>query len=262
MFVPRLFAVSLLALGALAQNSKTPLRIAAASDLTAVMQRLGPAFEKQYGVPVTISLGSSGNFFAQIQNGAPFDLFLSADKSYPEKLEQAGFTEPGTLVSYARGQLVLWISKKANPNLPAGRQALNGDLDALAGPSVKKIAIANPEHAPYGRAAVVALEHYKVYEKLKPKIVLGENISQTAQFAQSGNAEAAFLALSLALTVPMQQAGAYLLLPQDSYPPLDQAGVVLRSSSSKATARDFLEFLTSAQAQAIFRESGFEVAKR
>src|SRR5262249_34569697 len=162
-----------------------------------------------------VSLGSSGNFFAQIQNGAPFDVFLSADKSYPDKLEQAGKTD-GAVTPYARGHLVLWVPNHSSLRFPSKDQMLDGNLDILAGSSVRKIAIANPDHAPYGRAAVAALTHFGLYEQLKPKIVMGENISQTAQFAQSGNADVALISLSLAATGSLQNDGRWVLLPENS----------------------------------------------
>ena len=239
------------------------LKIAAASDLSAAMTKLAPAFEKQTGIHVSVSLGSSGNFFAQIQNGAPFDVFLSADKSYPEKLEQAGQAEPGTLTSYARGALVIWVSKKSGLGLSFGdNRMLTDDLSRLAGSGVVKIAIANPEHAPYGRAAVAALEHYKIYDPVKSKLVLGENISQTAQFLQSGNVDVGFLALSIAKSPEMESKGRWLLLPESSYPLIEQAGVVVRSSKNKEQARRFLEFLVSPDAQLILAESGFKPPKK
>jgi molybdate transport system substrate-binding protein len=235
------------------------IRIAAAADLSAAMQKLAPAFEKQTGIHVSVSLGSSGNFFAQIQNGAPFDVFLSADKSYPEKLEQAGLTEPGTLKLYARGKLVLWWPNSVHIQIAAsGQPPMAGGLDALQGPDVRKIAIANPEHAPYGRAAVAALQSYGVYDQVKSKLVLGENISQTAQFAQSGNADAAFIALSLALSDVMKKSGHYIALRSDSYPPINQAAVVVRSSKQKEPARRFVDFLVSEDGQRVLHDFGFE----
>jgi molybdate transport system substrate-binding protein len=239
------------------------LKVAAASDLTAAMQKLAPAFEKQSGIHVSVSLGSSGNFFAQIQNGAPFDVFLSADKSYPEKLLQAGQAEPESLTPYARGRLVLWTAKSTGLHFPSkDGKMLDGRLDFLKRPEVHKIAIANPEHAPYGRAAVAAMEHFKIYDQIKPKLVLGENISQTAQFAQSGSVEVGFVGLSGALSPAMAASGEYLLLPDDSYPPIEQAAVVVASSRNKEQARRFLKFLMSAEGQAILKELGFEAAKQ
>lgn len=235
------------------------LKVAAAADLSSVMPSLAAAFEKQTGTHVSVSLGSSGNFFAQIQNGAPFDVFLSADRSYPEKLQQAGLTVTGTLVSYARGKLVLWTPNNSHLHFAADKHGtLTGDLKGLLTPDVRRIAIANPDHAPYGRAAVAVLQHYGIYYQLRPKLIRGENISQTAQFAQSGNADAAFIAYSIALTEPMKKQGHVLLLPKESYPPLDQAAVVLKSSANKASAERFVEFLHSPEAEAILRQFGFE----
>lgn len=262
-----LLAPLFLVAGAAPQNSiaaeqNRDLKVAAAADLSAAMDKLGPAFEKQSGVHVSVSLGSSGNFFAQIQNGAPFDAFLSADKGYPEKLEQAGKTEGGPM-PYARGRLVIWLPRRLGLQLPAkGNQVLEGNLDFLAGPNVRKIAIANPDHAPYGRAAVAALSHFGVYEQVKAKIVLGENVSQTAQFAQSGNADVALIALSQAASGALQRDGRWLLLPEESYPPIEQAAVVLKSSQNKLQARRFLEFLISPEGQSILRDFGFGAPAR
>jgi len=253
----------LLALCLVLSGTAQDLKVAAAADLSSVMPSLSAEFEKQTGAHVSVSLGSSGNFFAQIQNGAPFDVFLSADRSYPEKLQQAGLTEPGTLVNYARGKLVLWIPNNSALHLAAEKKrALAGDPKGLLASEVRRIAIANPDHAPYGRAAVAVLQHYGIYDRLRPKLIRGENISQTAQFAESGNADAAFIAYSIALTEPMKKHGRSLQLPQESYPPLDQAAVVPKSSANKAQARRFLEFLRSAEAQAILSQFGFEAPKQ
>jgi molybdate transport system substrate-binding protein len=233
------------------------LKVAAASDLSAAMEQLAPAFEKKTGIRASVSLGSSGNFFAQIQNGAPFDAFLSADRSYPEKLEKAGQAEPGSVIAYARGKLVLWLPNSSHLQLGSQDRQLE-TLSMLRERAVRKIAIANPEHAPYGRAAVAALQHFQVYDQVKDKLVLGENISQTAQFAQSGNADVAFLALSIAQSAPMEQAGRWLSLPDASYPAIEQAGAIISSSTHKPEARLFLDFLCSAEAQVILHKFGFE----
>lgn len=254
---------ALVLLVALSGARAQEIKVAAAADLTEAMKKLAPAFEKQTGIHVSVSMGSSGNFFAQIQNGAPFDVFLSADKSYPEKLQQAGLAEPNTLTPYARGRLVLWTAKKSGIHLPAkDGKILSGNLEMLAGTEVHKIAIANPEHAPYGRAAVAVLEHFKIYDQVKPKLVMGENISQTAQFAQSGNAEVGLLSLSLALSESLAGSGDYVLLPDDSYPPIEQAGIVVASSKNKEQAQRFLKFSMSAEGQAILKHLGFEAAKQ
>jgi molybdate transport system substrate-binding protein len=250
----RLAVVLCLLAGATGQE----LKIAAASDLSTAIQRLVPLFEGRSGTRVSVSLGSSGNFFAQIQNGAPFDVFLSADKSYPEKLEQAGVAEAGTLTPYARGRLVIWMPKSSSLRFEVKEgNILSGGLEALLRPEVRRIAIANPGHAPYGRAAVAALEHYKIYGRIKSKLVLGENISQTAQFAQSGNADLGWIALSLAVAGPMAESGRYVLLPEESYPAIEQAGIVVRASKNKPAAKRFLQFLLSAEGQAVLHDLGF-----
>jgi len=231
--------------------SAQELKIAAASDLNGPMQKVAATFTKQTGVQLKFSFGSSGNFFAEIRNGAPFDVFLSADRSYPETLDQSGKTDDAP-ATYALGKLVLWVSNRVPGNLSSK------NLDFLNSAGVHKIAIANPDHAPYGRAAVAAMVHFKVYDQVKSKLVMGENISQTAQFAQSGNAEVALIALSLALTDSMKKSGRYVIVPTESYPPLYQAAVVLRSSQYKQQAHRFVEFLRSPAGQKIMLEYGFE----
>ncbi|HEY6253505.1 MAG TPA: molybdate ABC transporter substrate-binding protein [Candidatus Angelobacter sp.] len=247
----RKLTVLSLALILVAGISAQELKIAAASDLTAAMQKIAAAFTRQTGVQVKFSFGSSGNFFAEIRNGAPFDVFLSADRSYPDTLDQSGRADQGTTI-YAKGKLVLWTSNGSTVDLSAE------ELRALTGPKVSKVAIANPEHAPYGRAAVAAMVHFKVYDQVKPKLVLGENVSQAAQFAQSGNADVAIIALSLALSDTMKKTGRYALVALDSYPPLEQAAMVLHSSQYKKDAHRFVDFLLSPAAQKILGEYGFE----
>src|ERR1700676_43355 len=170
------------------------IRVDAAADLQFALDDLTAQYTKQSGKKVDVSYGSSGNFFAQIQNGAPFDVFFSADIEYPRKLEGAGLAEPGTLYEYAVGRIVIWMPDNANVDL--------ADLGwkALLQPSVERIAIANSEHAPYGRAAVAALQSAGIYEQVRRRLVYGENISQAAQFVSSGNAQAGIIALSLAVS--------------------------------------------------------------
>lgn len=232
--------------------SSQEISIAAASDLQFVFKEVAGRFEKQSGASVKLSFGSSGNFFSQIQNGAPFDLFFSADIEYPQKLESLGFTEPGTLYQYARGKIVLWVPNESPIDINQG-------LKALLNSGVKKVAIANPAHAPYGRAAVAAMKSAGVYDGVAPKIVFGENISQAANFVASGNADAGIIALSLALSPNMKSKGRYLLIPVDSYPPLDQAGVVLKSSSNKKMAACFIEYLRQPETVELMEQYGFEL---
>jgi len=227
------------------------IRVAAAADLKFAMTEMASQFEKQTGNSVRVTFGSSGNFFSQIQNGAPFDIFFSADIEYPRKLEVAGLAEPGTLFEYALGRLVIWTPVDSKLDVAKlGWQIL---LDA----SVQKIAIANPEHAPYGRAAVAALEKAGIYESVKSKLVYGENISQAAQFIQSGNAQAGIIAMSLAIS-PAMKNGKRWEITKELYPSIVQAAIVLRGAKNKDKARAFLEFTKSAAGRAILAGYGFE----
>src|SRR6266853_577159 len=205
-----------------------PLRIAAASDLQPVLPALIAQFEREAAEHIDVSFGSSGNFYAQLQNGAPFDLFFSADIDYPKRLESSGLTAPGTLIEYATGRIALWTRTDSGLDLGRG-------FAILSDPRVRRIAIANPEHAPYGRAAVAALRHEHLEEQLRPRLVLGENISQAAQFVQSGNADVGIVALSLALAPAMKEKGSYVEVPAADYPAIVQAAVILQSSRNKET---------------------------
>jgi molybdate transport system substrate-binding protein len=226
------------------------ITIAAASDLNFAFKELVVEYEKTTGNHVKLSLGSSGNFYAQIQNGAPFDLYFSADIGYPRKLEEAGLTVSGSLYRYAVGRIVLWAGT-------ASRLDVSKGLDVLRDPGIKKIAIANPKHAPYGRAAVAAMESFKVYESVKDKLILGENISQAAQFIESGACDIGVIALSLAMAPAMSGKGVYWEIPVEAYPPLEQGAVILKQSKNQEAARRFLEFLQGSQGQDIMRRYGF-----
>lgn len=230
------------------------ITVAAAADLQFAFQDVAARFQKDSGHTVKLIFGSSGNFFTQIQNGAPFDLFFSADIEYPKELEAAGLAEVGTIYPYAAGKIVLWVANESKLDLARGLQGL---LD----PSIKKIAIANPAHAPYGRAAVAAMQNEKLYDKLAAKFVLGENISQAASFAVSGAADAGIVALSLASAPTMKEKGRYVEIPGDEYPPIEQAAVVLKASRKKDAARQFITFLKNPQMQKLLRSYGFAVPK-
>src|SRR5215813_13475098 len=181
-------------LAAVPRSYAQEIRVAAAADLQFALDELATRYRSQTGVRIATTYGSSGGFFMHIQNGAPFDVFLSADVEYPRKLEASGFAETGSLRQFATGRIVLWM----RPDLPIDLVQIG--WKALIDPGVKKIAIANPEHAPYGRAAVAALHQAGIFDQVRPKFVYGENISQAAQFVESGNAEAGIIALSLALS--------------------------------------------------------------
>jgi molybdate transport system substrate-binding protein len=228
------------------------ITVAAASDLQFVMDGLAKQFHKETGKTVRPIYGSSGNFFQQLQNGAPFDMFFSANLDYPKQLEVAGITEPGTSYPYARGRIVIWVPTTSKLDLASG-------LQALLNPSIEKIAIANPQHAPYGQAAVAAMKKENLYEKIKDKFVFGENISQTASFVISGSADVGIIALSLALAPNMRDKGRYAEIPIDDYPPLEQACVIMKSSLRKDVARAFLNFVKTPAAVNLFRNSGFTV---
>ena len=243
-------AFLLLVLRPSGQAAADEITVAAAADLTFVFPEITDKFQKETGDTVKASFGSSGNFFAQIQNGAPFDLFFSADIGYPKKLQDAGLVEPDTFYEYAVGRLVLWVPSASSLDLKKG-------LAVLADPSVHKIAIANPEHAPYGRVAVTALKHENIYDQVSSKFVMGENISQAAQFVRSGNADIGLLALSLALAPSLKEKGRYELVPTPDYPPIEQAAVILKSSQKKEAAKKFLAFIKRPAIVGLMRNYGF-----
>jgi molybdate transport system substrate-binding protein len=246
------FIISVLFARSEAQAQAKEIRIAAAADLKFALGELSEKFETQTGTKVKVTYGSSGNFFSQLQNGAPFDLFFSADIEYPRKLEAAGLTEPGTLYEYAVGRIVIWAA--ADSKVDVSKLGWKALLDAR----VEKIAIANPEHAPYGRAAVAALQKAGIYESVKAKLVYGENISQAAQFVQSGNAQAGIVAKSLAVA-PAMQNGKRWEIPTEMHPPLEQGAVILKDAKNKDAARDFLEFVKSESGRSVLVKYGLEI---
>ncbi len=226
------------------------ITIAAASDLNFAFREIATEYEKASGNQVRLTLGSSGNFYAQIQNGAPFDLYFSADIAYPRKLEEAGLTVPGSLYQYAVGRIVLWIGYESRIDVTKG-------FEALREPTIKKIAIANPKHAPYGRVAVAAMEYFKVYDQVKDKLILGENISQAAQFIESGACDAGIIALSLALAPAMKDVGQYWEIPAFAHPLLEQGAVILKQSKNAEAAKQFLEFIKGPHGQEVMKRYGF-----
>ncbi|MEO8373195.1 MAG: molybdate ABC transporter substrate-binding protein [Candidatus Solibacter sp.] len=215
------------------------LKIAAASDLNFALREIAPKFP---GAQLDIAYGSSGNFYTQITNGAPYDLLLSADLDYPRKLAAAHIGLADSLFTYGAGRIVVWV--------PAA-SALD-PATALRSPDVKHLAIANPQHAPYGRAAEAALRTLGLYDSMKPKLVLGENISQTLQFVESGAADAGIVALSLALAPAAK--GRYWEIPIDAYPRLEQGGIILKDS---AAGREFRAFLTAGDGRQTLMRFGF-----
>lgn len=228
------------------------ITVAAASDLSIALKEIGDSYEKKAGVKVNFSFGASGALTQQIQNGAPFDLFFSADMDYPRQLIAAGEADGATLYQYAVGRLVLWVPEGSPLDVE------HKDMSVLLDPSVKKIAIANPQHAPYGRAAVAALKHDGVYDRVADRLVLGENVSQAAQFVESGNAQAGFVALAHAVAPGMGGKGKYWEVPAEDYPPLLQGVVVLSHSQHKREAAQFLEYVKTKESADLFQKYGFK----
>jgi molybdate transport system substrate-binding protein len=236
-----------------AQRAPGELTLAAASDLRYALEEVVASFRRAHpGVDVSVSYGSSGNFYSQLLNGAPFDLFLSADIAYPRQLADRGLVVSGSLFGYARGRLVVWVPATS------GLDVETLGLKALEVDSIRHVAIANPEHAPYGRAAESAMRSAGVLERVGPKLVLGENISQTLQFVQSGSADVGIVALSLALAPPVVGAGRYWIVPSEAHPPIEQGGAIMRTTTNPAGAEAFRRFLTGGEALAILQRFGFE----
>jgi molybdate transport system substrate-binding protein len=224
--------------------------IAAAADLHFALEEVSREFRAAHpDVDLAIAYGSSGNFYAQIRNQAPFDILLSADVEYPRKLVQDGIGTRDSLFVYAVGRIVVWVPA-ASPLDPA---------TALRAASVRHVAIANPQHAPYGRAAEAALHSLGVYDSVVGKLVLGENVAQTLEFVQSGAADVGIVALSLALAPPVRGQGRYWEVPPEAYPKIEQGGLILKDSKA---AREFRSFLLAADGRRILKEYGFSVPEK
>jgi molybdate transport system substrate-binding protein len=235
-------------------SAQTPLRVAAAADLEPVLPPLLEQFRRATGIRAEATFQASAVLATQIENGAPFDLFLSADLSYPKRLIDAGLADAAgtpdstSPIVYARGTLVLW-ARKGSPLPPPS-------LDLLRDPGLKRLAIANPDRAPYGRAAVAALTSLKLYDALKPRLVTAENIAQAAQFVDSGNADAGLISLTSALTPRLAASGSYFVIPHSLYPPIEQGAVLVSKTTQRAPAHKLLDFLLSAPVQAQLAKSG------
>ena len=229
------------------------IRVAAASDLQPVLPVLAVDYEKATGVKLVVSFGSSGNLATQILNGAPMDLFLGADFVFPEKVVAAGLADSKAPIQYARGTLVLW-ARKDSPLQPI-------TLDSLVDKRVTSVAIANDLHAPYGRAAVMSLQRMKMYNIVKPHLVIAENISQAAQFVESGNAQLGLISLTAASSDHFKDAGTFVRVPTSSYPPIMQCAVVMAKSDRKADAHAFLDWMLTPQVQARLPQMGLAAVK-
>jgi molybdate transport system substrate-binding protein len=229
------------------------LHVAAAADLQPVMPVLAQAYEHATGVKLLVSFGSSATLTEQILNGAPMDIFLAADFVFPEKIVAAGLADGREPTAYAKGTLVLW-ARKDSPLQPLS-------MEELTDPRVKSIAIANELHAPYGRAAVSALKQLKLYDTVLPHLVVAENIAQTAQFVESGNAQLGLISLTAASSEHFKEIGTYVLVPTTAYPPINQCAVIMAKSEHKAEAHAFLDWLLTPAVQGNFSKLGLGAVK-
>ena len=221
------------------------ITVAAASDLTPAFEEIGRAFESTYKTKVVFVFGSTGMLTRQIENGAPMDLFAAASVSYIDELDQKGLIISDSKAIYARGRITLWTPSESTLRLEG--------IKDLARPEVMRIAIANPDHAPYGLAARQALESAGIWEAVKPKLVYGDNIRQTLQYAETGNVEVAIVALSLS----KQSHGRWSLIPEELHKPLDQGLAIMKSTRNEQSARTFAAFLAGPQGRAIMQKYGF-----
>ncbi len=232
----------------------TSVSIAAAANLVYALDALNAAFAKVAPeLKVTSATGASGNLVAQIKNGAPFDIFLSADVEYPQALVKAGQADAKTLTTFATGRLVLWTTR------PATAVALKSIPETVRDPAVQKLAIANRDTAPYGRAAQQTLEKLGAWADAQPKLVTGDNITQTAQFVETGSADAGFVALSLVMSPKLKDRGRWLEVPANLHAPLDHAAVITLHGATNPAAKRYLDFLRSEPAKKIFRDFGYAV---
>ena len=221
------------------------LTVAAAADLTPAFEEVGRAFEAEQKTKVVFVFGSTGLLTRQIENGAPFDVFAAANVSYIDQLDQKGLIVPGSKRIYARGRITLWTT--ADTALKIEK------IEDLARPDVHRIAIANPDHAPYGQAARQALEAARIWETVRPKLVYGDNIRQTLQFAETGNVEVAIVALSLSA----QSKGRWVLVPEELHQPLDQGMGIIKGTNNEQAARAFSDFVNGQKGREIMKKYGF-----
>ena len=239
--------------------AQAPLRVAAAADLEPVLPPILAQFEQATGIHAEATYQASAMLTTEIENGAPFDLFLSADLSYPKKLiddglaDAAGSADSTTPIIYARGTLVLWARKDSQLPPPS--------LDLLRSPSLKRLAIANPDRAPYGRAAVASLQSLGLYDALKARLVTAENIAQAAQFVDSANADAGLISLTSALSPRLSADGQYFVIPRNLYPPIEQGAVIVSNTKQRAAVHKLLDFLLSPAVQAQFAKGGLTPGK-
>lgn len=240
-------------------SAQAPLRVAAAADLEPVLPPILDQFQRATGIHAEATYQASAMLTTEIENGAPFDVFLAADLSFPKRLIDAGLADAAgspdstTPITYARGTLVLW--ERNNSGLPPPSLAL------LHNPRLKRLAIANPDRAPYGRAAVAALKSLHLYDTLQPRLVTAENIAQAAQFVDTANADAGLISLTSALTSRLTADGTYFVIPRDLYPPIEQGAVIVSNTKQRDAVHKFLDFLLSPAIQAELARSGLMPVK-
>ena len=254
MFDRRLFVlVVLLFCGVSAEAAQPTMRLAAAADLQPVLPPLLASFQQQTGIQVLASYQSSATLATQIIDGAPFDLFMAADMSFPQRVIAAGKAEEAEPILYARGTLVLWTRNDSG--------VTHLSLEALSAPAIRSIAIANPEHAPYGRAAQAALAHENLLAAVQARLRIAENIAQTAQYVDSGNAQVGFISLTSALTPRLSADGHFIRVAPEDYPPILQGAVVIRGTAGAAAAHRFLQFLQSPGVAQSLADRGLQPAQ-
>jgi molybdate transport system substrate-binding protein len=236
-----------------AERGRT-VRVAAAANLKFALNDLRTAFEEAHpDMTLAVTYGASGDFFAQLSHKAPFDLFLSADVRYPHKLVEQGLAEPDAEFRYAMGRLVAWVPARSALNLK------RDGLRALLDPSVRKIALANPRHAPYGRAAEAALKKQGIYNDVKDRLVLGQDVEQAAQFLQTGAADVGLIPLSLAQAPALRDSGRSWRVPQEAHAPIEQNGVILSWAADPEAANSVRAFLTGPRGREILKRHGYDV---
>jgi molybdate transport system substrate-binding protein len=230
------------------------LTVAAAADLQFAVPELVALFRKEHPeIAVKTIFGSSSKIYSQALNQAPFDVVLFANLEFPKKLIEAGYAEAESYFPYARGQIVVWVPASS----PIAVEELG--MDSLLHPTVRKIALANPRHAPYGMAAEAAMKHFGVHDRVQDRLVLAENIAQAAQFVESGAADVGVIALALAVAPGMKARGRYWLVPLDAYPPIDQAGVILSRTRNRPAAEAWRALMLNPQGREVLRRYGFLV---
>lgn len=244
--IPLLFAALLFAAGVRADE----VQVAVAANFTAPMQKIAVDFEKETGHKAMLAFGATGKFYAQIANGAPFEVFLSADDETPARLEKEGLAVAGSRFTYAIGKLVLWSAKEG---------LVDGQGDVLKKSDFKHLALANPKTAPYGAAAMEVMNKLGLLPALQPKLVLGENISQAYQFVTTGNVELGFVALSQVYKDGKISSGSAWIIPAGLYEPIRQDAAILAKGRDKPASKAFVDYLKSDKAKAVIRSYGYEL---